>query len=253
MWQLRASFSWNRALHIELRRHQQTAGICIPEPWLAVGGVDDDGDGLFATGFTHATTTALPLGTRRRDVLALLHDHAALIGLNPLVVELKRIDGEAAAAESPAPASAPAADADGKAAGADAGAAAPDAGDVDAAPAAPAADTPPSAAATATYSVTDRLALLPFGLWEGRVSYAAAFTDTATGVATAVRAPMGVLSQAEWFVEGDDGAQLVLRETARVRCSWLVRPLVESTMRKSHEELCGRFVEELGRRSGGRE
>lgn len=93
-----------------------------------------------------------------------------------------------------------------------------------------------------TYAITDKLSY--FGVWDGKVTYSADFENTSDGLRTDVRAAMGLVSEGTWKVE-ERAEGLVLVETARVSCGRLMRLFVEGTMRKSHNELCGRFLERL--------
>ncbi|KAK7520462.1 uncharacterized protein IWZ02DRAFT_433091 [Phyllosticta citriasiana] len=195
---------------------------------------------LAPTTFVVETNTTLPTfpttnnskknATTRAAALAILHNHAAMIELNPLVESYALCD--------------------------------PDDDDI-AAPPAPTArkgghgdDAEEEEEASATYRITDTLPLLPGGLWSSRTTYAARFVDRADGLETAVRAALGVESRSVWVVvasssaaaaEGPEESKLLLRETATVTCPWAVRAFVEGTIRKAHKELGHAFVERLER------
>ena len=105
------------------------------------------------------------------------------------------------------------------------------------------------------YSIRDRIAYLPFHLWDTEITYTASFENTPTGVKTVTHAPAGLEICAEWKVlslsetkhnEDSSGeARSIIEETATVTCNALLMPFVKYTMRNSHEELKREFVERL--------
>ena len=148
----------------------------------------------------HTTSTPIPPNISAQDVFNLLHDHIAMMDLNPLVI-----------AHTPIPS--------------------PDV--------VPAWDS--------TYLVTDQI---PYGCWTGKVKYQASFRNTADGLETDTKAAMGLTSEAVWKLEkqptseGTD-PELVLLETAKVTCPWLLRPFVEGKIKTSHQELVQTFLRRL--------
>ncbi|KAJ5698833.1 hypothetical protein N7462_000838 [Penicillium macrosclerotiorum] len=65
---------------------------------------------------------------------------------------------------------------------------------------APPADAPPDEADAIWYELTDRIAILPWGLLQGKVRYRACFHDTPQGLRTHIYAPMGVNIRNYWSV-----------------------------------------------------
>lgn len=182
----------------------------------------------------------------RAAATALLHNHAAMIELNPLVQSYALCDpDDPAAASLPPPDSSSSSSVAG---GATEGQQ----------------QQQQHEEASATYRITDTLPLLPGGLWSSRTTYAARFVDRADGgLETVVRAALGVESRSVWVISSSssspssspsqegkgpgEGDKLLLRETATVTCPWAVKAFVEGTIKKAHKELGHAFVERLAR------
>ncbi|GME36822.1 hypothetical protein GTA08_BOTSDO09983 [Neofusicoccum parvum] len=152
------------------------------------------------TTFTTTVSVALPPGTARQDAVRLLHDHALVIELGPLLARYARVEDD---------------------------------------------DGPGPGPGVDRYTITEKLAYLPWGLWDGELDVRAEFVDTADGVRTTARAPLGFVGMGEWVVKDGEGGGLVLEETVRSTCPVGMRWFVEGTMRRSHETLLARFVERL--------
>jgi hypothetical protein len=92
-----------------------------------------------------------------------------------------------------------------------------------------------------TYSITDRIEYLPFGLYTGNVTVTASFTDQDDGVATTRHAPFGFTIKERWVVrEGSSSSadQVITKElvlNVELIANKLVLPLFKSMMEKNHE------------------
>ncbi|KAK5171536.1 hypothetical protein LTR04_002008, partial [Oleoguttula sp. CCFEE 6159] len=188
---------------------------------------------VFQTTITTGTTTLLPPTTTLPQVLSLLHDHPAIITLNPLVVDYRAQPPLVSTTTAPSQLATPR-------------------------------STNPT---TTTYSITDALSYLPFHLWDTTVTYTADFEDTDDGLKTLVHAPAGLEIDGVWRVIRKEDAQhgggsrqaghgeqasagtqtgcLVLEERTTATCNVFLKPFVQGTMKKSHDELHKRLVERL--------
>ena len=114
---------------------------------------------------------------------------------------------------------------------------------------------PADSTSKSRYSIRDRIAYLPFHIWDTEITYTASFENTPTGVKTVTNAPAGLEICAEWKVlpipknkneedwNGEEG--LIVEETASVTCNALLMPYIRHTMSRSHEELKRKFVARL--------
>lgn len=114
---------------------------------------------------TFTNVTPLPAGVSREAALGFLHDHEAMIDLNPLVIERHRLPEPPAYAPDDERAS-------------------PEAG----------------GAGCTWWSMTDMITYLP-GI-KGELTYAAAFLDLRHGLQTHVYAPMGTDIRNRWTLGG---------------------------------------------------
>ncbi|PSS06651.1 hypothetical protein M430DRAFT_129777, partial [Amorphotheca resinae ATCC 22711] len=107
------------------------------------------------------------------------------------------------------------------------------------------------------YSITDKVAYLPAGMYSGRVSFKACFHDLAMGLQTHVYAPMGLDIKEKWTLEGNlphepvqpaelgIGAPisgLYLREDVEMKCNFLMTRFVKKTLKESLATLVARLV-----------
>lgn len=105
---------------------------------------------------------------------------------------------------------------------------------------------PPDELDAIWYELTDRIALLPYGLLPHHVHYHACFRDTPQGVQTHVYAPMGVDIRNDWRVSDRQDSQgrseVVLQEQVDLRCPFGLTTFVRRTLRQAHAELVDRLV-----------
>ncbi|EOD44540.1 hypothetical protein UCRNP2_8762 [Neofusicoccum parvum UCRNP2] len=94
--------------------------------------------------FTTTVSVALPPGTARQDAVRLLHDHALVIELGPLLARYARVEDDDPGSER-------------------------------------AQGSPPPPPGVDRYTITEKLAYLPWGLWDGELDVRAEFVDTADG------------------------------------------------------------------------
>ncbi|KAK7755554.1 hypothetical protein SLS62_002488 [Diatrype stigma] len=186
------------------------------------------------------TVSPLPPDVSRDAVLAFLHDHEALIDLNPLVIERHPTAG-------PPPHLLPQ---HGGQRASSSGAAVPAAADDKEDD-----ELEVEAKACAWWSLTDKIAYVP-----GEVTYAAAFYDLPDGVQTHVYAPLGTDIRERWSLGGTLPGEppvpveigigapaqgLYIREDIDLRCNFLMTPFVKKTLTKAHGTLIDRLVERL--------
>lgn len=101
-----------------------------------------------------------------------------------------------------------------------------------------------SGVSTKSYSMTDRIYLLPGNLWPSTVQYSGDFTNEADGVVVLTHAPMGFEGWSKWSIEdGEDGLEVV--EEATIRCPLVLMPFIKSTVKSSHDKLHVQLVERL--------
>ncbi|KAI9863893.1 MAG: hypothetical protein M1813_003545 [Trichoglossum hirsutum] len=183
---------------------------------------------MFQSTTTITLETTFPAFATPASILSILHDHGALIRLNPLVTSHHLV--------SPSD-------------------------DVSSAsPSDTAATTNPNTVTPLTYEITDAIPLLPGGLWQTETIYKAEFTDLPDGLRTVVHAPLGVEATARWSVgrgeevdgggDGDGNRAVWLKEEVEVRCSGFLMPVVKRMLKGSHEALHEKLVELWGSRSG---
>lgn len=102
-------------------------------------------------------------------------------------------------------------------------------------------------ATAVSYNVTDKISYLPFHIWDGLIEYQCSFEDHPFGYKSKVWAAAGTIIEGICqIVESMDG-EWVLKEEAIVTCNVLLKPLIESTFRASHEKLHVQFMETLRR------
>lgn len=107
------------------------------------------------------------------------------------------------------------------------------------------------------YSITDKVAYLPAGMYTGKVSFKACFHDLATGLQTHVYAPMGLDIKQKWTLGGNlpnepvqpaelgIGAPLsglYLREDIEIKCNFLMTRFVRKTLKESLATLVARLL-----------
>lgn len=122
----------------------------------------------------------------------------------------------------------------------------------------------PSAPATKRYKVTDHMHTLPKGLWDTTVTFESQMTDTATGVAWVIKAPLGLVQRTTWNVlrrsevqgeeaewnrtvgvEGDEEGEWCLVEDVEINASRLLVGTVRSKCEESWRAIHKTFVEVL--------
>ncbi|GME50197.1 uncharacterized protein LTHEOB_7601 [Neofusicoccum parvum] len=179
---------------------------------------------LPTTTFSTNTIRVIPGGdgaaaatTTRAAALALARDHVAVVQLNPLLARYERL--------SSGPAGVGSASEGGDGGGGD---------DYD-------------GLTRETYLITETMSYVPgTHLLDRELSFELDVVDTAAGLRTVARAPMGFVSEQEWVVrEAGEGGRCVVEERVTATCPWGLRWFVEGTMRKSHETILGRFVEKV--------
>lgn len=205
---------------------------------------------------THTTvvTTALPPTATLPQVLSLLHDHAAMISMNPLVISHRLLRPSYAHSRASSSSSSTST------------ATNPYAHHLDTKPLPP----PP------TYEVVDSLdasVLIPDdddspapppppadAGWAARmtaklspstVTYTAQMRNVPHGLETTIHAPMGIKNLNTWSVREGEGGGLVLEERSMMSANRLVIGFVAKTAQSSHEQLVGRFVKKLRAGLGG--
>ncbi|KAI9801208.1 MAG: hypothetical protein M1825_003482 [Sarcosagium campestre] len=157
---------------------------------------------------SHLTvTTPIPSAISIEDVLSVLHSPPRLIPLSPLVTSYKLIE------RAPSTASTQQAglDSDG----------------------------------VSTYSVTERIDYLPFGLWPGHVTFTARFVNLEDGLRSYAAVPGSFEGEFRWWIGEQDAAGIVLKEDVRLECSIFTLPLVRYFARKAQTSIQRRLVEEL--------
>ncbi|KAL9622019.1 MAG: hypothetical protein Q9160_003518 [Pyrenula sp. 1 TL-2023] len=192
---------------------------------------------IFYSSFTHTYTSEAslsPLDLEKIDpnnskpagdvllsaAMSLLHDHSAVITLNPLVtsnVPLENTD--------PPPG---------------------------------ASNFSPSSTPWQAYNITDTKSVL-FNLGSTSMTYRAWLRNSDRGYDSIVAAPAGVAIEASWvaeIMEGPDGdasqgaSKVKLTETAKVTCSRVFSAFIKSTLSGSHSEMHDRFWERCKERIG---
>ncbi|KAK6828128.1 hypothetical protein PG989_005314 [Apiospora arundinis] len=174
---------------------------------------------------TFTNVTPLPAGVSREAALGFLHDHEAMIDLNPLVIERHRL------AEPPAYA--------------------------------PDDERAESGSGCTWWSMTDMITYLP-GI-KGELTYAAAFLDLRHGLQTHVYAPMGTDIRNRWTLGGTLPGEpaepvelglgaprqgLYIREDVELRCNFLMAGFVRKTLSKAHTKVIENIAERAKAQTG---
>jgi hypothetical protein len=107
------------------------------------------------------------------------------------------------------------------------------------------------------YQITDTVAYLPAGLYNGKVQMKACFHDLATGVQAHVYAPFGLDIKNKWTLGGNlphepvqptelgigaPVAGLYLREDVEIKCNFIMTRFVRKTLKESFATLVARLV-----------
>lgn len=192
---------------------------------------------VFYSSFTHTHTSEFslsPSGLEQIDpsnlkppghvlhsaVMALLHDHSAVITLNPLVTSNVPLENT----DLPPGAS----------------------------------NFPPSSNPWHAYSITDTKSIL-FNLGSTSMTYKAWLRNSDRGYESIVAAPAGVAIEATWVAEAIEGldanaskgaSKVKLTETARVTCPRVFSAFIKSTLSGSHSEMHDRFWQRCKERIG---
>ncbi|PVH94669.1 hypothetical protein DM02DRAFT_183505 [Periconia macrospinosa] len=123
----------------------------------------------------------------------------------------------------------------------------------------------PSAPTTKRYKVTDHMHTLPKGLWDTTVTFESQITNTETGVAWVVKAPLGLVQRTTWNVvkrsevegeevveaqwnhtvekEGEVKGEWCLVEDVEIDASKLLVGTVKSKCEQSWRGIHKKFVE----------
>lgn len=111
------------------------------------------------------------------------------------------------------------------------------------------------------YQITDNVAYLPAGLYNGKVHMKACFHDLAAGVQAHVYAPFGLDIKNKWTLGGNlphEPAQpaelgigapvtgLYLREDVEIKCNFIMTRFVRKTLKESFATLVARLVVKSG-------
>jgi hypothetical protein len=148
----------------------------------------------------------LPAGTTREEAIAMLHDHPYFFACNPHTAKFEPLTP----------------------------------------------DKPPTVPDhvkpirdTECFQATDIVHALPAGLWDSNVVSTYEFTDLERGLFVRIRSPLSVVMETVWEIDGEDGGELELVETAVFTCSRLLAPVVRSQCeggwRKIHGQMISRF------------
>lgn len=210
---------------------------------------DCDAMSLFYSTFTHTQTTTLkplqptlsePSATPQPTseacydaALALLHDPATIITLNPLVTDFEEVDSSSTSVKPLLP---PLLDS--------------------------ALDAQRLSESTNSqrkfFRITDSKPLLG-GWYTAKISYHISYLRVDGGCDTVVAAPGGVSIDGSWRVSKagangqDEDEELTLEERATVTCPRIFAPFIKGTLGSSHGEMHDRFVEKWRARLSTRE
>lgn len=75
------------------------------------------------------------------------------------------------------------------------------------------------------------------------ITYTASFIDLQDGVQTICHAPLGVITRSRWTLTSDAVGTAYLREDVDLRCSPLMAAFVKKTMKKAHIDMTERLME----------
>jgi hypothetical protein len=213
--------------------------LYVPPPAQAQA-LDPKPTGIMAfLNSTHTTvvTSDLPSTVTIEQVLSVLHDHNAMITMNPLVISHKLLRPTLSRSRSSSNSSNASTPSQSSVASRETKPLPPpptyEILDSLEPPADPSADTDPGWVARMTAKMTPKT-----------VTYTAQMRNVPHGLETVIHAPMGIRNFNTWSVR-EEGGRMVLEERAEMNANRLILGFVSKTAKESHEKLVRRFVDKL--------